>query len=327
LEADFWTTTGQMLTAGAIVAVIAIPVGLIGFVLARRLSVPLLPAIKPWRVPWGGFEVALAFLLIAILVPETVIRYAGLSRLAGVVVALPVQLALFVLACRGLYPRWNPTREWRRSSWPGLVAVAVVAWAILTPLVLFVNGGVNLIFDALGRTPDEHPLTKIIVTTPMEQVLFLVQACLAAPLIEEILFRGILLSWLIGGRERKAGGIESPPLVPPASRAWFVLGIAGLYSATAGHLGPIVFAGVLTGGYALLRITVRRGARHLSGVYASAALFAVVHSAIWPSPIPLFFLGLGLGWLAVRTRGVLVPTIVHGLFNAVSAIFVLRGMT
>jgi CNT family concentrative nucleoside transporter len=48
-------------------------------------------------------------------------------------------------------------------------------------------------------------------------------------------------------------------------------------------------------------------------VYASAALFAVVHSAIWPSPIPLFLLGLGLGWLAVRTRGVLAPAIVHGL--------------
>jgi membrane protease YdiL (CAAX protease family) len=46
---------------------------------------------------------------------------------------------------------------------------------------------------------------------------------------------------------------------------------------------------------------------------------------VWPSPIPLFVLGLGLGWLAVRTRGILVPAIVHGLFNAVSGVFVLRG--
>jgi len=50
-----------------------------------------------------------------------------------------------------------------------------------------------------------------------------------------------------------------------------------------------------------------------------------VHSSVWPSPIPLFVLGLGLGWLAMRTRGVFVPVIVHGLFNAVSAVFVLRG--
>ena len=32
-----------------------------------------------------------------------------------------------------------------------------------------------------------------------------------------------------------------------------------------------------------------------------------------------------LGWLAVRTNGVLVPVVVHGLFNAVSVVYVLRG--
>jgi membrane protease YdiL (CAAX protease family) len=76
---------------------------------------------------------------------------------------------------------------------------------------------------------------------------------------------------------------------------------------------------------AILWLSVRRGKRHARGIYASAALFSLVHSGVWPSPIPLFFLGVGLGWLAVRTRGVLVPALVHGLFNAVSAIYVLRG--
>ena len=64
---------------------------------------------------------------------------------------------------------------------------------------------------------------------------------------------------------------------------------------------------------------------HIRALYVSAAFFALVHSAVWPTPIPLFFLGLGLGWLAVRTRGIFVPVIVHGLFNAVSAVYVLRG--
>jgi membrane protease YdiL (CAAX protease family) len=45
----------------------------------------------------------------------------------------------------------------------------------------------------------------------------------------------------------------------------------------------------------------------------------------WPNPVPLFVLGLGLGWLAVRTNGVLVPILVHALFNAVSAVFLLPG--
>jgi membrane protease YdiL (CAAX protease family) len=77
----------------------------------------------------------------------------------------------------------------------------------------------------------------------------------------------------------------------------------------------------------VLWVRVRKGKRHARGIYASAALFALVHAGVWPSPIPLFFLGLGLGWLAVRTRGILVPVIVHGLFNAVSAVYVLRGAT
>jgi membrane protease YdiL (CAAX protease family) len=68
---------------------------------------------------------------------------------------------------------------------------------------------------------------------------------------------------------------------------------------------------------------LRRKRRTAGAVYASAALFAAVHSSVWPSPVPLFALGLGLGYLAVRTRGILVPVIVHGLFNAVSAVYVL----
>jgi membrane protease YdiL (CAAX protease family) len=103
------------------------------------------------------------------------------------------------------------------------------------------------------------------------------------------------------------------------------MAIAVLYSGASGKLGPVVFAGVLTLGLALLWGVVRHGRRHYRAIYVSAAFFALVHSGVWPTPIPLFVLGLGLGWLAVRTRGILVPVIVHGLFNAVSAVYVLRG--
>ena len=89
----------------------------------------------------------------------------------------------------------------------------------------------------------------------------------------------------------------------------------------------VIFAIVLTIGLAVLWNGRRHGRRHYRSVYVSAAFFGLVHSGVWPSPIPLFFLGLGLGWLAVRTRGVLVPIVVHGLFNAVSAVYVLRSAT
>ena len=158
---------------------------------------------------------------------------------------------------------------------------------------------------------------------PLERVLFALQAAVAAPVVEELLFRGVLLGWLFGGR----------PAFGPAARAaadrrpWWPLGIGLLFvAATArGEGGPVLFAAGLLGGWVILRIVLRRKRRAAGAVYASAALFAEVHSAVWPSPVPLFVLGLGLGWLAVRTRGVLAPAVVHGLFNLVSVLFVLRG--
>ena len=43
-----------------------------------------------------------------------------------------------------------------------------------------------------------------------------------------------------------------------------------------------------------------------------------MHSFAWPSPVALFVLALGLGWLAHRTRSLAGPIVLHGLFNAVS---------
>ena len=87
-----------------------------------------------------------------------------------------------------------------------------------------------------------------------------------------------------------------------------------------------MFAGVLTLGMVVLWFGGRT-ASSTSARFTLRPLFALVHAGVWPSPIPLFVLGLGLGWIAIRSRGVLVPIVVHGLFNAVSAVYVLRGAT
>ncbi len=321
MPAEFWTETGRMATAYAIVAAVAAPAGLLAWWAARRRKEPLLPRAEPWRVPWGGFELVFAFAFVAV-VPD-LLQKAGVPRLAAGVLALPAQLAMLYVAWQLLYPAWRPLR--RGGGYAGLVVVAVAVWAVLTPFVLAVNAAVLQVFTALNWQPDAHPLTELPVETPWDRVLFMAQACVAAPLIEEVMFRGVLLSWVIGARERNTGGLQLRPVAPPVGRPLVVMAAAALYASSSGKLGPVIFAGVLTLGLAVLWVTVRRGKRHVRGVYATAALFAVVHSAVWPSPIPLFFLGLGLGWLAVRTRGVLAPAIVHGLFNAVSAVFVLRG--
>ena len=48
-------------------------------------------------------------------------------------------------------------------------------------------------------------------------------------------------------------------------------------------------------------------------------------SVVWPSPVPLFVLGVALGYLATRTNRIAACAVLHGLFNAVSYVYVLRG--
>jgi membrane protease YdiL (CAAX protease family) len=68
-----------------------------------------------------------------------------------------------------------------------------------------------------------------------------------------------------------------------------------------------------------------RSAQHARAVWAGSALFAAFHAQVWPSPVPLFVLALGLGYLYLRTRTLIGPVVVHGLFNAVSAVYLLLG--
>jgi membrane protease YdiL (CAAX protease family) len=130
----------------------------------------------------------------------------------------------------------------------------------------------------------------------------------------------LLLTWALGTGIRKGSN-----QLPSALRPWVLIGVSVFFAASTGKPGPVVFAIVLALGLAAVWLLVRRGKRHVRAVYATAALFAMVHAAVWPSPIPLFLLGLGLGWIAVRTGGVAAPALLHGLFNSVSVVFVLRG--
>jgi membrane protease YdiL (CAAX protease family) len=92
----------------------------------------------------------------------------------------------------------------------------------------------------------------------------------------------------------------------------------------------IVFVLVLAAGaYFIQRVGPRWPkfpARTALAVWSSSALFAAAHSSVWPTPIPLFLLALGLGYLAARTRSWAAGAVTHILFNAVSTVWVfLRG--
>lgn len=337
MPAEVWTEVQRITGCGLLVAAGAVPVGVAAWLLARRTGQPLLPPPKPWRVPWSGLEIIIVFLL-TIALPGAIV--APLLSSSGFYPAvyghdvpekawLPMRVVwthtLFVapwigvlwLAARSLYPNWRPGR----SSLAPRIALGVAGWLVLHPVVLAVHFTVNVVCLAIGAVPDHHPLEDSFRSGRpfIDQILFVANAAILAPWLEEVQVRGILLPWLLSRRYRvRVMLLITAFLAVPLS--WNEDDGALPF-----RLGPVIFAFLLLIGAWLIPRFTRRKLRTIGAIYTSAAFFGVMHSTVWPTPIPLFVLGLGLGWLAVRTRGILAPVIVHGLFNAVSVLFVLRG--
>jgi membrane protease YdiL (CAAX protease family) len=199
------------------------------------------------------------------------------------------------------------------------VALGVGAWIILTPIVFAAYLLTQAVVLSPGEKPDTHPLVLLgAADRPVDVVVFLLSTCVFVPLGEEFIFRGVFIPW--------AARVRYGPILLFAAAVVFA---AGESSTPEGiRYGPLVFVAVLGIGLAMVyRIgrARRRPFRIPAAVYSSAAFFAAVHSNVWPTPVPLFVLGLGLGYLVARTRRLLPAVIVHGLFNAVSAILVLSG--
>jgi membrane protease YdiL (CAAX protease family) len=140
-------------------------------------------------------------------------------------------------------------------------------------------------------TPQEHPLKNMLESsrTGATAVLALAAAVVLAPAVEELLFRGILLPWL--------GRIFEPRPESPEP-------LARLDDSLDGSLAQVPYAWAWP------------------NVVASA-LFAGLHAPQWPAPIPLFFLSLVLGWLALRTGRIWASIALHAGFNATSTALML----
>ena len=86
---------------------------------------------------------------------------------------------------------------------------------------------------------------------------------------------------------------------------------------------PVLFACLMIAAcYAFECAAAKWGARphEFRAIYGTALLFAMFHVSVWPTPIPLFLLALGLGYLAYRTQSVVGPIVMHVLFNTVACI-------
>jgi len=197
----------------------------------------------------------------------------------------------------------------------------VLVWVPLTLATFAVYFSVLFIMKWMGVEEAKHPLTQLILAgDASDRILFVLSGSVVAPVLEEVLFRGLLVPWCL----------------QRGYRPWIVWAFAMLSAFAASgnpnavsQFGPLLFVallGLCLIGIAQLRSVMPRfPVRSAASIWSTAALFASFHSAVWPTPIPLFVLGLGLGWLSLRTRSVVPAIVCHALFNMTSMVHLLRG--
>lgn len=190
-----------------------------------------------------------------------------------------------------------------RSTMHGDAVKGLVGCLLVAPLVYG-------LFALAARVwaPEQHPVFET-VTSRMDVgniLLALLSAIVAAPLAEELLFRGVLLGWLtsfLRSRLERRGPLQPPPeesLISVPNE----LDLPGERP--------------LTRVSSLLLLWVPN--------LLVSVLFASVHAPQWPAPLPLFVLSLGLGWLTLKTGRLVAPIVMHAVFNGFSTVLTLLVM-
>jgi membrane protease YdiL (CAAX protease family) len=293
-----------------------VPVALLWWSLPARAR-RLLPPPRRRAVPWDLPDVYVALcaipvysLLFSLLlqdVPVLTLIYGGrepsgeIALLWSAVLGMLSAVVTTLLVTRRLsgtrpYQLGLTTHRGRAD-----LALGYLVWLGLTPAVLFIH---FLAVHWLGKVP--HPFERVAEQPllPVEWALLLFLTVMLGPFTEELIFRGVLQPWLV---RRPEGGHVA-----------IAAAVAVCYFSGGRAPGPVLFALALLPGYLLLpRLT--RHVREARAIYATALLFGAFHAAVWPSPIALFVLGMGLGWLAWRTQSLTGPIFVHALFNAVAS--------
>jgi membrane protease YdiL (CAAX protease family) len=265
------------------------------------------------------------------------------ARLAVDVATLPIQLGLLYAAAVALgYVARRPSLSWEKLR--SDLATAFAVFLVITPLSLAIQHAVRA-----WTSPDGQPTTgEHVLITQLRQdpdlslwILIALEAIVAAPLREELFFRGIVQPWAV----RRAGGGDVAAALAAFSGLVMLQARPNWWAVAATATGYAILAWVVllvvrwlwrSERYRPIGVVARCFPRMAQGslpaeqVYRGVAgtslLFAMTHMASWPDPVALTVLSLGLGWLAWRTQSLIAPVVCHALFNA-ATVYQLRIIT
>lgn len=235
--------------------------------------------------------------------------------------ALPFQavtMPLVFAAVSGTRPEQLglTTRRFGRNVLAGLIATAAI-----TPVVYGIYYLSQQLYAHWGTGLEKHPLEvlgeqHLFVS---EWILLIFTAIAAAPLLEELTFRGVLQPWLAATRWRSHAAMLAALLLTLWSRhERLMTGWHHGIGPMAEEAAPVLF--VLALEPIFLLVCWRSRSPLAPAIFAASLLFACVHMLVWPTPVPLFVMGLGLGALAARTQSLVGPIVLHSLFNGISCV-------
>jgi membrane protease YdiL (CAAX protease family) len=199
--------------------------------------------------------------------------------------------ALLVLVALGIVMAWS------RADWTDVgltlrrffadVRLGATAFVLVVPPILLLQAALAQIW------PSNHPLMKGLTGGSPGLLLWsILAAVVTAPVVEELFFRGLLQGWL----ERLATLQER------------------LKSAAMTDVSESVAAGTSDA------VESPPPRPSWNPVVTTSLLFAVAHIGYGPDPIPIFFLGMTLGYLYRQTHRLWPGIVLHFLLNAFSTI-------
>jgi len=230
------------------------------------------------------------------------------SAIVNLILGLLVPSVILKLSNARLCDLGWDTRDWHFQVFQGVRAALLI-----TPVVFAVQNLAVKIWDY-----QRHLLDKMVTKqfTLGIGLLAIVSAMFLAPLVEEMLFRGLLQKWLEKNfRDRSQPGElateaysnvhedrplsivekgESPEQVVDASGFSSLDEVEGMR-----ELSPETRS-------------------NLNAIFVSSALFAGMHYMQWPAPIAIFVLSLWLGTIYARSRSLLTVIALHATFNSIS---------
>jgi membrane protease YdiL (CAAX protease family) len=234
------------------------------------------------------------------------------------------------------------------DRWWLQAAVGVVSFLAIQPVVLAIQFVATLLWEN-----NTHPLYKMISDefSPGVAQLAILMAVIVAPVFEELLFRGIIQSWLVSLGTRRghepaklvvelADTGEDPEFMPSA--AWDTAPAQSIpaakvvldppatsvaspevnnpYASHSTDMGLTKSGPPLNPSKSDLPTPPTSG---LAGIVATSLIFAALHGPQWPAPIALFVLSVVIGYVYHRTGSLLAAICMHAAFNGFSTLLLL----